>query len=119
VEALRVVGVLPRLVVEPSLGAAPVLDEAVPVAIAVLVDPAERGEGRLVQLVHEFGVVSPTPGLGQEDQEERRRVSGSVVAVEPLRRTLPAAYLMHDLPRLRVARRILSGRLKRRELPHC
>ena len=41
-EALRVAGVLPRLVLEPALRPAPVLDEAVAVEVAVLVDPRER-----------------------------------------------------------------------------
>ena len=42
--------VLPRLVLEPARGAPLVLDEAVAVAVAVLVDPAQRRHGRLLQL---------------------------------------------------------------------
>ena len=90
VEALRVARVLPRLVVEPALGArARVLDEPIAVAIAVLVDPAQSCERRLAELVHERRVVRPSPGLREQDEEERRRIGSAVVAVEPLRRALP------------------------------
>src|SRR5205085_8787745 len=84
VESLRVTGVLPRLVFEPVRGAALVLDEAVPVAVAVLVDPAERPERRLLQRAHERRVVRPAPDLREQDQIEPRRVRGAVVGVEPV-----------------------------------
>src|SRR6476660_4391935 len=45
--ALRVPRVLPRLVGEAGVVAALVLDEAVSVAVAVLVDPGQRPERRL------------------------------------------------------------------------
>src|SRR6266508_4427275 len=63
VEELRVSGVLPRLVDEPTLGTALVLDEAVAVEVAVLVDPGEGAQGRLAQPAHERGVVGPAPDL--------------------------------------------------------
>src|SRR5205823_3694297 len=42
VEALRVAGVLPRLVFESTLGSPFVLDETVAVAVGVLVEPRKR-----------------------------------------------------------------------------
>src|SRR5205085_9939042 len=56
-EALRVAGVLPGLVRQAARGAAFVLHEAVAVPVAVLVDPAQRRERRLLELPGEGGVV--------------------------------------------------------------
>src|SRR4029453_19551537 len=50
VEALGVARVLPGLVLEPALGSPLVLDEAVAVAVTVLVDPRERSHRGLLQL---------------------------------------------------------------------
>jgi hypothetical protein len=72
VEALRVVRVLPGLVLEPARSAPLVLDEAVPVAVAELVDPAERRQRRLPQDAHERRVVGPAPDLGEQHEEEGR-----------------------------------------------
>jgi hypothetical protein len=101
-EALRVAGVLPRLVLEAALGASLVLDEAVAVAVAVLVDPPQRRERRLLHLAREGGVVGPAPDLGEKDEEERSRVDAPVVAVEPLQGALAPPDLVHDLARLGV-----------------
>ena len=100
-EALRVPRVLPRLHLEPVLRAPLELDEAVAVAVAPLVDPGERGERRLLELVRERRVVRPAPHLREQDEEERRRVGGAVVAGEPVDRRLPAAHLVDDLARAR------------------
>ena len=89
VEALRVARVLPRLVLEPARGAPLVLDEAVAVAVAVLVDPAQRGERRLAQLTHERVVVRPTPCLGEQHEEQRRRID----ACRSSGRTISSAHL--------------------------
>ena len=111
-EALRVAGVLPALVREPPLRPALVLDEAVPVAVAVLVDPAERAQRRLLEPPHERRVVRPAPDLGEEDQVEGRGVEGAVVAGEPCLRGLAVAHLVHDLARLGVDRRIVLACLQ-------
>src|SRR5712691_7560253 len=63
VEALRVARVLPRLVHEAVPGAPEVLDEAVAVPVAVLVDPGEPPQRGLVQPGRERRVVRPAPGL--------------------------------------------------------
>jgi P2-related tail formation protein len=56
---------------ESPLGAAAVLDEAVAVEIAVLVDPGECPKRGLPKLANEGRVVRPAPDLGQEDEVER------------------------------------------------
>ena len=61
---------------------------------------------------HERGVVRPAPHLGEEHEEERRRVDRAVVAREPGRRRLPGADLVDDLARLGVRERIVLGRLQ-------
>src|SRR5207248_1860800 len=114
-EALRVTGVLPRLILEPAVATTLVLDEAVAVAVAVAVDPLERAERGPAQLTHEIRVVCPAPQLGEEDQVERRRVDGAVVARKPRARRLPVTHLVHDLARLRVRPRIVGVRLQSRE----
>ena len=106
VEALRVAGVLPRLVGQAAVRPPRVLDEAVPVEVAVAVDPLEREHGRLPQPPDEHGVVRPAPGLGEKDEEERRGVDGAVVAREPELGSPTVADLVDDLPRLRVDRRV-------------
>ena len=56
----RVPRVLPALVLEAGLGVAPlVLDVAVAVAVAVLVDPLERRARRGLELAHQVGVARP------------------------------------------------------------
>src|SRR5207244_6080113 len=67
VEALRVARVFPGLVLEPARSSALVLDEAVAVAVAVLVDPGERPHGRVPQLANKFRVVRPAPDLRELD----------------------------------------------------
>ncbi len=115
-EPLRVAGVLPRLVLESAHSPPLVLDEPVAVAVAVLVDPSQRRERRPAQLVDESRVVRPPPDLGEQHEEQRRRVDGAVVAVEPVRRGLAAPHLVDDLARLGVPRRVVGDRLQRREL---
>jgi hypothetical protein len=115
VEALRVAGVLPRLVREPGVDHPAVLDEAVPVAIAVAVDPLEREECRLAQALRERRVVGPPPGLREQHEEEGRRVDRAVVAREPELGAATLADLVHDLAGLGVDARILLARLELRE----
>ena len=91
------------------------LDEPVAVAVAVTVDPLERLERRLLELLRDRDVVGPAPHLREEDQVERRRVERPVVAAEPVLRRLAVAHLVHDLARLRVDRRIVLVGLERRE----
>ena len=101
-EALRVAGVLPRLVREPGVDHAAVLDEAVAVAVAVAVDPFEREERGLAQPARERGIVRPAPCLRHEDEVQRRRVDRAVVARKPCLRAAALTHLVDDLPRLGV-----------------
>src|SRR4029077_9336772 len=70
--ALRVPRVLPGLIGEARLAAPLVLDEPVPVAVAILVDPGERPQRGLLEAAYESRVVRPAPDLGEQDQVERR-----------------------------------------------
>src|SRR5262249_30351981 len=115
VEALRVVRVLPRLDLEPVLRSSVELDEAVAVEVAVLVDPTQRGQRGLLEVPCERDVVGPAEDLRDEDEVQRGRVDGAVVAGEPRLRGLALADLVRDLPRLRVDRRVVLLRLQLRE----
>src|SRR5581483_3855018 len=99
-ETLRVPRVLPRLVREAARSPPLVLHEAVAVAVAVRVDPRERGERRLPEPLDERGVVHPPPGLRDEHDEERSGIDAAVVAREPGGCGPAVANLVHDLPRL-------------------
>ena len=57
-------------------------------------------------------VVRPAPGLGEQHEIERRRVDRAVVAREPELGAPSLTYLVHDLPRLGVDRRVLLVRLQ-------
>ena len=101
-EALRVGRVLPRLHDEAVIRAPQELDEAVPVAVAELVDPAQRLAHRRLELAHERVVARPAPGLGEQHEKQRRGVDRAVVAREPDLGSPPAAQLVDDLARLGV-----------------
>ena len=62
--------------------------------------------------MHERAVVRPAPRLGEEDEEERRRVDRAVVAGEPELGGAAVAHLVDDLPGLGVDRRVLARRLQ-------
>ena len=111
-EELRVARVLPRLVEQPVRRAPLILDEAVPVQVAVLVDPLERAQRGLAQVAHEPRVVRPAPDLREQDEVERRRVHGAVVAREPRMRALAVPHLVDDLAGLGVDVRVVLGRLE-------
>ena len=106
-EALRIPGVLPRLVLEPALGATLVLDETVTVPISVLVDPFECQHRRRFEISYERGVVRPPPHLRKQDEVERRRVDRPVVPLEPGAGGLAVTHLVDDLSGLGVDRRIV------------
>src|SRR5262249_1210500 len=95
-EALRVARVLPRLVREAGIDHAAVLDGALPLPAAAAVGPLEREQRRLAQALRERGVVGPAPGLGEQDEVERRRVDRAVVAREPGLGAAPLAHLVDD-----------------------
>ena len=76
------------------------------------VDPVERAPRRMLQLEHDRVVAAPAPQLREQDEEQRRRVDGAVVAVGPDQRGLAAPQLVHDLPGLGVALRIVRLRLR-------
>ncbi len=61
-------------------------------------------------------IVVPAPDVGEQDEEERCRVDGAVVAGEEGARSLTGPELVHDLARLGVDRGIVLGRLQPREL---
>ena len=114
----RVAGVLPALVQQAPLRSALVLDEAVAVAIAPLVDPAERGHRVRPQPVDEVAVAGPVERLAEQDQPERRRVDAAVVGrVRQLAGSgrLAHAQLVEDLAGLRVAPLVELRRLERGE----
>jgi hypothetical protein len=99
----------------PPLRASLVLDEAVAVAIAPLVDPAERGPSRWAEAVHELPVAGPVERLAEEDQPERRRVDAAVVrrvGQLPGPGRLADPQLVEDLARLGVAPLVDLGRLE-------
>ena len=110
----RVARVLPALVEQPGRRAPLVLDEAVAVAVAVRVDPLERGERVRPERADEVEVAGPAVRLVEEDQPQRRRVDRAVV--RPVRELpgpgqLADAQLVEDLARLHVPVRIVLGRL--------
>ena len=82
-ETLRVALVLPGLVVEAASRASLVLDEAVAVEIALVVDRRQRRNAGSRKAVDERGVVGPAPDLGEQHEIERRRVDRAVVPLEP------------------------------------
>ena len=109
--------VLPTLVDEAGLGSARVLEEAVAVAIAEAIHPIERGVEARPELTDELDVGRRAVVLGEQDDEERRRVDGAVVGREGHgadARELAASELVHDLARLLVALRIVVFAL----MPH-
>ena len=69
-----------------------------------------------MQPLGEDGVVRPAPGLGEQDEEERRRVDRAVVAREPELGRAALAHLVDDLPGLRVDRRVVGLGLELGEL---
>ena len=108
-----VVGVLPALV-HQAVGRLPlVLDEAVAVAVAVAVDPAQGGLDVGPERLDERPVAGAlVVGAGQQD-EQRRGIDAAVVAAEGhllQRRHLAVAGLVQDLARLGV---LLGDHLRR------
>ena len=83
------------------------LDEAVAVAVAELVDPAQRHAHRRLELAHERVVARPAPRLREQHEKQRRGIDGAVVAREPDLGRPPAAQLVDDLARLGVDARIV------------
>ena len=99
--------VLPRLHHETVIGAPEELHEAVAVAVAELVDPAQGQSQRGLEVAHDLVVARPAPRLRDQHEEERRRVDGAVVAREPDLRCPAAAQLVDDLPGLGVDARVV------------
>ena len=116
----RVGRVLPAMLDQAAMCPAPILDEAVAVEVAVVLHPLERGKGIRPELLHEPEVAGPVIGLAEQDEPEGRHVSRPVVPAERYLAGpghLTAAYLMRDLPRLRVSGRIVRGGLEGRQDP--
>ena len=113
-----VAGILPALVLKSGGRARGVFLKAVPVAVAVLVDPIQAAlRGRQMTL-EQLAVAGATPGRMQRDQIERRRVRSSVVG--RVRHQLELGELaqaefVHDLARLGIAIIVALGRLQRAE----
>ena len=108
----------PALVAEALRRARRVLDVAVAVAVAVLVDPVERGERVVPAGAHERVVAGPAPVLGEQDQPQRRGVGGAVVRAVRLlaeQGQLAAAELVQDLARLLVPEVVDLRALERRQ----
>ena len=117
-DADRVGRVLPALVDEAAFGLALVLDEAVAVEVAVVVDPVERRERVGPQLVDQLIVSRPALVLIEQHQPQRRGVDRAVVGrVRDLVGAcqLARAQLVQDLARLCVAPVVDLGRLEARQ----
>jgi hypothetical protein len=108
-------------VVEAGLGiAALVLDVAILVAIAVVVDPGHGGARLALDVAHELVVPRPALVFLEQDEEQHRAVGGAVVGrVRPIleRGQLAQADLVQDLPRLGVPERIVLARLQEGQRP--
>jgi hypothetical protein len=92
--------------------AAPVLDQAVAVEVAVAVDPLERGDRRLAQLPEQVEVAGPVRVLAEQPEEQRGCVDAPVVAREGRLAEpggLAHAQLVEDLARLLVALVVVLG----------
>ncbi len=112
--ANRVPRVLPALVGQAALGQPLVLDEAVVVQIAVVVDPLERREGVGPQLLDQLVISRPALVCIEEHDPQRRRIDRAVVRrVRNLTRAckLPVAQLVQDLARLSIPPVVDLGRL--------
>ncbi|MFC7612168.1 hypothetical protein [Teichococcus aestuarii] len=109
-----VVAVLPALVQQPVRPLAAVFDEAVPVRVAVPVDPAQRRLDVRPQDAQRGQVAGSVEiGAGQHD-EERGGVGAAIVAAErhlAEQRHLALPRLMQDLAGLGIGRRVFLRRL--------
>lgn len=115
----RVARVLPAHVLVPLRGTRPILLEAVPIEIAVAVDPFEAAERCRPVLAQQLEVAEPLPGFVQGDHIEGRGVGGAVIGrvrdqVEA--GELSGAHLVWVLPGLGVATVVRLGRLELRQL---
>ena len=102
-EADGVVGVLPALVAQAPVGGALVLDVAVAVAVAELLDPFDGPVGVREQLVDGLAGQAPPAQLPEQHHEQRGGVGGAVVdgaTAERERRRLAEAHLVQDAARL-------------------
>ena len=98
-----VLGVTPTLVAEPVGAAGLIVEQAVAVVVAEVVDPAERGLDRVAQVLEQRQAAAPLRVLGEQAEEQRGRVDGAVVAGQgdrPERRQLPRPQLVDHLARL-------------------
>ena len=93
--------VLPALVLQAGLHALLVVDVAVAVVIPIRIDPGQRRPCLELEVADDLVVAGPGRVLVQENQEERRRVGGSVVG--RLRPFLESRQL-EDLARLFVSK---------------
>ena len=115
----RVVRVLPALVHQAFGGLPRVLDEAVAVEVAVPLDPVDGGGDARPERGDEVAVAGALVVGRRQHDEERRRVVRAVVAPErdlAQRRHFAGARLVQDLAGLRVALRVVLGRLRRGEI---
>ena len=103
----RIVAVLPALVDQPGVALAAVLDEAVAVAIARLVHPAQRRQDVRPQPAHGLDVVGAFEIGARQHDEQRRGIDAAVVVAErhlAQQRHLALAHLVQDLAGLGVGR---------------
>ena len=119
-------GVLPALVFQPGFHVTLIIDVAVTVAVAVIVDPFQGGPGLQLEVPDELVVTGPPGVLVEEDEKQRGCVGRAVVRrVGPFleSRQLAISKFMKDLPGLLVAefvdaRALESGQRKERGLCH-
>ncbi len=111
----RVARVLPALVEQAEPRSAQVLDEAVAVEVARVVDPVERRQRVRPQPLEQRVVAGPGMGLAEQDQPERGRIDRPVVGVvRRLARVghLAGPQLVEDLAGLGVVPRVVRRRLE-------
>src|SRR5215207_8791447 len=111
-EVDAIAGVLPAVVLQPSLGAGFVVYVAV--RIGVLQEPAQSATSRGLELPREVIVGGPAPHLVEKNEEERGSIDGAVVGgVRDLakRRQLAATEFVENLPGLCVSEVVPPGRL--------
>src|SRR6266567_1711684 len=93
-----------------------ILDEAIAICIAILIDPAKRGLNIRRNLFDQFFVASPAVVFTRKNDEERGRVYRAVVTRERDLlevRHFSMAQFVQDLSRLRLSFFVSFFRLRR------
>src|SRR5258708_37715705 len=109
-----------RSVLQAGAGIAPaVLDVAVSIAIAKVIDPVQRSAGSPLQQAHDRGLARPALELVEQDEEERRDIGGAIVG--GMRALLEGSHLaeaqlVNNFARLLIAEIVHPRALKGRQI---